>query len=104
MNVAIEINKEILGEVAAESIRKINPQAPNGQRWINAIAKAVVEIENNPFMTYSHDSHSLLIMSATSGNVYNANGTCQCKAFEQGYPCKHRAAARLIQRYIENQF
>jgi hypothetical protein len=101
MNVATEINKEILGEIAAESISKINPNQPNAKRWINAIAKAVVEIENNPFMTYNHDSHSLLICSETSGEIYTANGTCQCKAFANGFPCKHRAASRLIQIYVE---
>ena len=103
MNVATQINKETLAQVAAEAISKINPNQPNGKRWINAIAKAVVEIENNPYMTYDHDSHSLLILSETSGQIYTANGTCQCRAFEQGYPCRHRAMARLIQRYIERE-
>jgi hypothetical protein len=94
------IDQEILDEVAAESIAKINPNQTNGRRWINAIAKAVVEIQNNPFMTWQADSHSLLMLS-DSGNIYTANGTCQCRAYEKGYPCKHRAAARLIVRYQE---
>jgi hypothetical protein len=101
MNIATEINKEILGEIAAESIAKINPNQPNGKRWISAIAKATAEIETNPFMTYEIESHSLLMMSETSNEVYRANGTCQCKAFEQGFPCRHRAAARLVAIYIE---
>ncbi len=94
------INQETLAEIASEAIAKINPEQPNAKRWINAIAKAVVEIENNPFMTWQPESHSLLILS-DSGNIYTANGTCECKAFEQGYPCKHRAAARLLLRYNE---
>ena len=101
MNVATEINRETLAIIAAESIAKINPEKQDGKRWINAIAKAVAEIESNPFMSYSHDSHSLLMLSETSGEIYTANGTCQCKAFKQGYPCRHRAAARLIQLYVE---
>lgn len=101
MNIATEVNKEILGEIAAESIAKINPASRNGQRWINAIANATAEIETNPFMTYNYDSHSLLMMSDTSNKVYTANGTCGCKAFEQGFPCRHRAAARLIAIYVE---
>lgn len=36
MNIATEVNQEILGEIAAESIAKINPMSKNGQRWINA--------------------------------------------------------------------
>ncbi len=102
MNVATEINLEVLGQIAAESINKIqDTNAPNGKRWINAIAKAVAEIENNPYMTYSQDSHSLLILSEQSGEVYTANGTCGCKAFANGFPCWHRAAARIVTRYIE---
>lgn len=101
MNVAIEINRELLAEVAAESISKINPEAKDGKRWINAIAKAVAEIENNPFMTFEPETHSLLILSERSGQIYTANGTCQCAAFNKGFPCYHRAAARLVMRYIE---
>lgn len=94
------INQETLTEVASEAIAKINLESQDAKRWINAIAKAVVEIENNPFMTWQPEHKSLLILS-DSGNIYTANGTCQCKAYEQGYPCKHRAAARLIIRYHE---
>ena len=101
MNIATTIDREILGQIAAESIAKINPQSLNGQRWINAIAKATAEIETNPYMTYELESHSLLMLSDTSNKVYTANGTCQCKAFEKGFPCRHRAAARLIAIYIE---
>lgn len=101
MNIATEVNQEILGEIAAEAIAKINPNSKNGQRWINAIARATAEIETNPFMTYQMDSGSLLMMSDTSNEIYTANGTCGCKAFENGFPCRHRAAARLIAIYIE---
>ena len=100
-NIATQINHEILGAIAAESISKINPNQKNGQRWINAIGKATAEIESNPYMTYEVESHSLLMMSDTSNQIYTANGTCQCKAFEKGFPCRHRAAARLITIYIE---
>jgi len=101
MNIATEINREQLAEVAAESIAKINPNSKEGKRWINAIAKAVIEIENNPFMSFDADSHSLLMLSETSNTIYTANGTCQCKAFLQGFPCRHRAACRLIMRLLE---
>ena len=101
MNIATQIDREILGAIAAESIAKINPDSKNGQRWINAIGKATAEIESNPYMTYELESHSLLMLSDTSNKVYTANGVCQCKAFENGYPCRHRAAARLVAIYIE---
>ena len=51
MNIATEVNKEVLGQIAAESIAKINSQSKNSQRWINAIAKAVSKIESNPYVT-----------------------------------------------------
>ena len=46
------------------------------------------------------DGRALVILS-DSNQVYEANGTCQCKAYMQGQPCWHRAAARLVQRYHE---
>lgn len=101
MNVATEINRELLAQVAAESIARITPNTKDARRWTNAIAKAVAEIENNPYMTWQADSHSLLMLSQQSGEIYTANGTCQCKAYLQGYPCFHRAAARLVARYLE---
>jgi len=67
-------------------------------RWQMAIAKARREIEDNPYLHY--DGSALLILSP-SGEIYSANGTCQCKAFAHGQPCWHRAAARIVQRYNE---
>lgn len=99
---ASEIDRERLSEIAAQSIAKLDPKTESGKRWINAIARAVAEIENNPYLTWQADSHSLLIMSLNStGNIYQANGSCQCRAFELNQPCWHRALARLIERYLE---
>jgi len=47
-----------------------------------------------------YDGHALIILSG-SNEIYSANGTCQCKAYEKGFPCWHRAAARLVERYME---
>ncbi len=70
----------------------------NSRRWQTAIAKAKQEIEGNPYMHY--DGHTLLILSP-SNEIYSADGTCQCKAYLNGLPCWHRAAARLVERYNE---
>jgi hypothetical protein len=67
-------------------------------RWQMAIAKARRELEDNPYMHF--DGGALLILSP-SGEIYSANGSCQCKAYRNGQPCWHRAAARLIERYNE---
>lgn len=69
-------------------------------RWTNAINRAVTEIETNPFLSFDETHKSLLICSP-SNKIYSANGVCQCKAFELGQPCWHRAAARIVRRYLE---
>lgn len=71
-------------------------------RWQNAIKKAVAQIEENgEFMTYDEKENYLLIWSQGSNEIYSANGVCQCKAFAEGFPCYHRAAARLVRNYLE---
>jgi|GEM_PF-2306241 len=68
--------------------------AAGNSRWVNAIdagfnfllQQEIVEI----------DSHDALIYRSESGTTYRANGTCQCRAFAQGQPCKHRAASKLV--------
>jgi len=98
-------NKDRFGKVIADALSKVELTVANSQtkkRWINAIAKAAVEIEENGvFMTWQEADKSLLIWSQKSNNIYAANGVCQCRAFEQGSPCFHRAAARLIRLYLE---
>jgi len=68
----------------------------DNRRWQAAIAKAKAQLEENPYLHF--DGDALLILS-DSNEIYRANGTCQCKAYEKGFPCWHRAAARLVERY-----
>ncbi len=100
-------NKDRFGKVIADALSKVELTVTDAQtkrRWINAIAKAVVEIEENGvFMTWMEADKSLLIWSQKSNNIYAANGVCQCRAFEQGSPCFHRAAARLVRLYMETE-
>lgn len=90
----IGIDQNKLQQVAQEAFDKVS----GSRRWETAIAKAKVELESNPYMYF--DGQSLLILSS-SGEIYTANGTCQCKAYMSGQPCWHRAAARLVKRYNE---
>ncbi len=39
------------------------------------------------------------MVTTETGHTYHANGTCQCRAYESGQPCKHRAPARLLDTY-----
>ncbi|MBA4121482.1 MAG: hypothetical protein H0X72_03320 [Acidobacteria bacterium] len=99
-------NKDRFGKVIADSLSKVEQTVTDAKtktRWIRAIAKAVVEIEENVFMTWQEADKSLLIWSQKSNNIYTSNGVCQCRAFEQGSPCFHRAAARLIRLYLETE-
>ncbi len=99
-------NKDKFGKVIADALSKVEltADAQTKKRWINAIAKAVVEIEENGvFMTWQEADKSLLLWSQKSNNIYAANGVCQCRAFEQGVPCFHRAAARLVRIYLETE-
>jgi hypothetical protein len=43
------------------------------------------------------------VIGSPSGNVYSANGVCQCRAYENKIPCWHRAAARLVRLHDERQ-
>ncbi len=98
-------NKDRFGKVIADALSKVELTVADAQtkrRWVRAIAKATVEIEENGvFMTWMQDDKSLLIWSQKSNQIYTANGVCQCRAFEQGSPCFHRAAARLVRLYLE---
>ena len=67
-------------------------------RWLNAIERAARELETNAWI--ERGDHGLVIASP-SGNVYTANGACQCTAYAYGNACWHRAAARLVRRYDE---
>ena len=100
-------NNDKFGKVIADALSKVEltvTDAKTKSRWINAIAKATAEIEaNGVFMTWQEEDHSLLIWSQKSNEIYTSNGVCQCRAFAQGSPCYHRAAARLVRLYLESE-
>lgn len=90
----MNIDENKMRQVAQEAFNKVL----GNRRWETAIAKAKAQLESNPYMHF--DGQSLLILSA-SGEIYAANGACQCKAYQKNQPCWHRAAARLVKRYAE---
>jgi hypothetical protein len=97
-------NKDKFGKVIADALSKVEltTDAQTKKRWVRAIAKATVEIEENGnFMTWMEEDKSLLIWSQKTDGIYAANGVCQCRAFLQGVACFHRAAARLVRIYLE---
>jgi hypothetical protein len=90
----MNIDQNTLEQVAQEAFNKVS----GNRRWETAIVKAKQQIESNPYLHFN--GHSLLILSP-SGEIYDANGACQCKAYKSGNPCWHRAAMRLVQRCEE---
>ncbi len=90
----LNLDRDRMQQVAQDAFNRVL----GNRRWETAIAKAKAELESNPYIHF--DGQSLLILSP-SGEIYTANGACQCKAFRQHQPCWHRAAARLVRRYAE---
>ena len=90
----MNINADKMQQVIQQAFERV----AGNRRWERAIVRAKQEIESNPYMHFNGDS--LLVLSE-SGEIYRANGACQCKAYASGHPCWHRAAARLVQRYNE---
>jgi len=71
-------------------------------RWLSAIARAIVEISDNPYIARNPNGHGVIIGSA-SGQAYSANGTCSCESFKFGQPCYHRAIARIVRLCDERE-
>lgn len=90
----ITTDDTIFSQVVKTALDKV----AGDSRWTNAITRAALEIRNNPYI--ERGDHCLIIASP-SGQVYEANGVCQCTAFLSGNPCWHRAARGLVTRYDE---
>lgn len=66
-------------------------------RWIAAIEKASTGILSGELIVTTLFDGALV---TSENGSYLANGNCGCKAFQYGHKeCKHRAAARLWERY-----
>ena len=85
----------------AAVVDKARTDAAEHPRWLAAIDRAVVELVQNPWIERG-ELHGVIIASP-SGNLYSANGTCQCTAAHYSRPCWHRAAARLVERHDQRQ-
>ena len=102
----IEItNKEKFEQIVSDSIEKVALTVSDdrlAQRWINAINKAAAQIEENgEWITWMPETKSIVIWNQETNNVHSANGVCDCEAYKRGFPCFHRAAARIIRLYME---
>jgi hypothetical protein len=82
-----------LAQVVESALSNVRGQ----RRWQSAIRRAADELLTNPYMHFTGKS---LLMLSESGEIYEANGTCQCAAFKARYPCRHRAAYKLLKNYL----
>jgi hypothetical protein len=73
--------------------------AAGNQRWLNAIDAAWEHLLQADEIDFQPETGALLYRSE-SGQVYTANGTCQCIAYQRGEPCKHRAGAKLVKNAL----
>jgi hypothetical protein len=88
----MQINKAKFEKVVKEAKAKTNDS-----RWLAAIERAAEGVLSGAWIvTELADG---IAVTTESGKTYFANGHCQCEAFRRGAPCKHRAAARLLELY-----
>jgi hypothetical protein len=88
------INIQKLNEVAAEAKARTSDK-----RLQNAIDKAVAGVVSGWWVV--PELHDGVMVTTETGQTYHAKGRCQCRAYELGQPCKHRALAGLIDLYHE---
>lgn len=103
----IEIkNEDLFGKIIAEEMTSVHGNQTlttwEMTRFVNALAKAAYRVQTSgTFMDFDRESDTLVIWS-DSNQIYTV-GTdrqCQCKAAMNGNVCWHRAAKRLISRYL----
>lgn len=83
--------------VAAYAQARQTPEL--SQAWKNALDRAWEHLKTQGVIEYDPETWELMYHSE-SGATYRANGTCQCLAFQDQRPCKHRAAARIVQHAV----
>lgn len=88
-----------IGASELEQIVEAELAQAKSRHWQTAIARAAQMIEAD---TPMHWTGQTLLVWGDSGELYEATGdVCQCKAFDESFPCKHRAAYKLVKRMNE---
>ena len=94
-SVAQSINRQTV----AAALKQARIEAAEHKAWINAINKAALNLEA---CSWAFDGKVLRIASATSDVRYTVDAQgCECKAAQDGRPCWHRAARRLLCKAAE---
>lgn len=70
------------------------------KRWRAAIEKAQVGVTSGWWIIT--ELANCVAITTETGKFYRANASiCQCEAFFNNQPCKHRSLARLLDLYYE---
>jgi hypothetical protein len=99
----LNLNQDRLEAAAAEAF----DLAQDSRRWQTAITRALAILRDSAYWHMTADG-ALVMLSPDSNEIYETTaGKCEqitgetrrpCKAYAQGFPCKHRAARRLLAR------
>ncbi len=94
--VAQSINRQTV----AAALAAARTEAAEHRLWITAINRAALNLEA---CSWAFDGDTLRIASATTrGTRYTVSPEgCECKAAQDGRPCWHRAAWRLLRKAAE---
>ena len=93
-------NATVAQSINRQTVAAARTEAAEHRRWITAINRAALNLEACP---WAFDGETLRIASATTrGTRYTVRPEgCACKAAQDGRPCWHRAAWRLLRKAAE---
>ena len=94
------VAQSISRQTVAAALAAARTEAAEHRLWITAINRAALNLEA---CSWAFDGETLRIASATTrGTRYTVSPEgCECKAAQDGRPCWHRAAWRLLRKAAE---
>jgi hypothetical protein len=93
----LQLDQTIFAQIVAQARADVSTQ-PDAAKWGRAIDRAIELLSTNPWIEQTGDG----LLIAGSEGTYQANGTCQCRAYQNGLThCKHRVLAKLVRRHDE---
>jgi hypothetical protein len=99
-SVVEEIAKPAIADALLAAMDDAEAKA-QGTRWENATRDAIERLHLMESLTWHTAHEALIVPSATGNGSYTSNGVCQCRAFELGKPCHHRAMARIVRNALQ---
>ena len=93
------VTQAVNRQTVAAALAAARAECAQYTAWLNAVNRAALNLEACP---WQFDGETLRIGSASSSTRYTVTADgCECKAYEAGRPCWHRAARRLLLKAAE---